>query len=64
MILISGSKSLKLALKFRIFLKFLTIEGTLVVRVRCDLGLAWLGLGPVRDGLRLLRICSRGENSS
>ena len=29
MILISGSKSVKFAQKFRIFLKFLTLEGTL-----------------------------------
>ena len=32
-ILISGSKSVKLAQKFRIFLKFLTLKGTLLTTV-------------------------------
>ena len=32
-ILISGSKSVKFAQKFRIFLKFLTLEGTLIGNV-------------------------------
>ena len=34
-ILISGSKSVKFALKFRIFLKFLTLEGTLLTSGPC-----------------------------
>ena len=33
MILISGSKSVKFAQKFRIFLKFFTLEGTLITSV-------------------------------
>ena len=33
MMLISGSKSVKFAQKFRIFLKFLTLEETLVMVV-------------------------------
>ena len=38
MILISGSKSVKFVQKFRIFLKFLTLEGTLVVLVELFTG--------------------------
>ena len=36
-ILISGSKSIKFAQKFRIFLKFLTLEGTLFVTLTNNL---------------------------